>query len=342
MRHAKSGGAIVYPPVQVDGGGDFRGQAAIGIDVGRIQADELGRIALQAPYIVQEQVGVTALGLCKHVFTRLYVHQALVNMHGAAGFRLHRLGHEGRIHAVLVGGLANGALEGKHLVRQAQRIAVEEVDLHLGGTALVNEGIYLQLLGVGVIVHVLNEVLELGHSIDAVGQPRGLRATGAALGRRQLVVGIEVLTHQVELHLRRDHWPQPVGLEQFQHLAQDVASGQGVRPAVHGVAVVNDLGGGFARPGDHAHGARIGHENHVGIGRLDETPVLVGILAGYTLDHDAFGKAGMPPAEKLVGRNELAARIARHIGNQALHFGNLVPFQPFLYGLGIRVHTSLW
>ena len=64
---------------------------------------------------------------------------------------------------------------------------------------------YLQLLGIRVLVHVLHEVLELGHRVDAVGQARRLPPARAALGRHQFVVRVGVLGHQVELHLRRHH-----------------------------------------------------------------------------------------------------------------------------------------
>ena len=46
-----------------------------------------------------------------------------------------------------------------------------KVDLHLSRAVLMNQSIKLQLLVVGKIIHVLDEVFELCNRIDAKGQP---------------------------------------------------------------------------------------------------------------------------------------------------------------------------
>jgi hypothetical protein len=126
-------------------------------------------------------------------------------MQGAARLLLHGLGHEGRVHIVLERRLAHRALEHEHLVRQGHGIAVAEVDFHLRGAVFVDQRIDVEFLRLGVVVHVLDEILELRDRVDAVGQARGLLAPAATHRWLELVVRIGVARHQIELHLRRDH-----------------------------------------------------------------------------------------------------------------------------------------
>ena len=49
---------------------------------------------------------------------------------------------------------AHRALEQEHLVGQAQRVGVEEVDLHLAGADLVDQGVDVELHLLAVVVDV--------------------------------------------------------------------------------------------------------------------------------------------------------------------------------------------
>ena len=109
------------------------------------------------------------------------VEHALMHVHGAARLALHRLGHEGRVHAVLERRLAQGALEQERLVGELQRIAVVEVDLHLGRAGFVGQRVDVDLLRLAPVVDVLEDRIELVDGVDAVALARGLRA--AASGR---------------------------------------------------------------------------------------------------------------------------------------------------------------
>ncbi len=101
--------------------------------------------------------------------------------------------------------LAQRALEEEDLVGQAQRVGVEEVDLHLAGTDLVDQRVDVQLHALAVGVDVLEQRVELVDRVDRVGLARGLAAPAAADRRLQRHVGVGVARHQVELELGRHH-----------------------------------------------------------------------------------------------------------------------------------------
>ena len=68
-----------------------------------------------------------------------------------------------------VGCFAHGAFEHEHLIGKAHRVAVLEVDLHLRRAVFMDQRVHLQLLRLREIVHVLHEILEFRHRIDAIG-----------------------------------------------------------------------------------------------------------------------------------------------------------------------------
>jgi len=86
-------------------------------------------------------LGRGAVCVAEHVLAGGHVDQALVHVHGAAGLAGNGLGHEGGVHVMAQGRLAHRALEQEHLVGQTQRLGMEEVDLHLPGAHLVNQGV---------------------------------------------------------------------------------------------------------------------------------------------------------------------------------------------------------
>ena len=141
----------------------------------------------------------------KNILPGLQINHALVDMQCRARFALHRLGHEGGVHVVALRSLADRALEHEYLVRHRQRVAMVKIDLELGRAVLVNQGIDIELLLISEVIHVLNEILEFRHGVDAIRQSRHFAPTGAALGRHQFIVGVGVFVHEVELHLGRHH-----------------------------------------------------------------------------------------------------------------------------------------
>ena len=200
-------------------------------------------------------------------------------------------------------GLAHGALEHQDLVGQVQRLAVTEVDLHLRGAFLVDQGVQVQALRFAPVVHVLEQRVELVGGIDGERLAAGLLATGTTDRRLERQVRVLAALGQVELHLRRDDGlPATVGIH-LQHTLEDVARRQldGVAHLV--VGVVDHLGGGLDRPGHEEHRVRIGPAEHVDVRRVEQlvVDVVLDVIAGHGLQQHAFRQAHALFVEKLVG-----------------------------------------
>ena len=125
-------------------------------------------------------------GLLKMLLPRLRVDDALVDVHGAAGLFRVRLRHEGGVHLVAQRRLARRALEQERLVGEVQRIAVDQVDLHLRRPVLVDQRVDLDVLVLAELVDVVEQRIELVDRRDAVRLPAGLgrpeRPTGGFSG----------------------------------------------------------------------------------------------------------------------------------------------------------------
>lgn len=104
-----------------------------------------------------------------------------------------------------VSGLTHGALEQEHLIRQIDGITMQEVDLHLGGARLVDQGVHFQLLRLAVVIHVFKNGVELVDRIDTERLAGGLRAAVATDRRHQRIVGVFVAGDQIEFQLGRHH-----------------------------------------------------------------------------------------------------------------------------------------
>ena len=137
------------------------------------------------------------------------VEHALVEVHRAARLALHGLRHEGRVDAVLERGLAQRALEQERLVGELERLAVVEVDLHLGGAALVGQGVDVDDLRLAPVVDVLEDRVELVDRLDAVALARRFRPARAPDRRLERIVRILVDLGQEELQLGRHDRPPP-------------------------------------------------------------------------------------------------------------------------------------
>ena len=151
--------------------------------------------------------------------------------------------------------LAHRALEEEDLVGQAERVGVEEVDLHLAGADLVDQRVDVQLHLLAVVVDVLEQRVELVDRVDRVGLARGLGAAAAADRRLQRHVGIGVARDEIELELGRDHRLPALGGVQVADAAQHRARREGHQLAFAVVAVVDHLRGRVGRPGHDAHRA---------------------------------------------------------------------------------------
>ena len=127
-----------------------------------------------------------------------------MEVHCAAGLQLHRLGHEGRIDAVLQRHLTDKAFEDDDLVGQLDRVAMVEIDLELGGAAFVDHGVEVKRRRFGIFVNVLDDVFVFSHRLETIGLWRGLGSARSAGRRQQREVGISIDLGEVKLELWRD------------------------------------------------------------------------------------------------------------------------------------------
>ncbi len=273
-----------------------------------------------------EQLRRFALFGREHVLAGLLVEQRLVHVHGAAGFTLQRFGHERGVNAVTQRRFAHGAFEQEHLISEIDRIAVQEVHFHLAGAVFVDQRVDVQLHRLAVVVHVLEQRIELVDRVDAVTAARGFRATAASNRRLQRVIRISVLLDQIKLDFRRHHRLPALQFIELEHALEHAARRQIDRRAVAVEAVVDHLGGRFGGPRHEADRFRIRRDDHVDLGRVDHA-LVIRPVAGNGLDENTFRQAHTV-AEELVGGNDLAARHAGDVRHQAFHFGNAALLHP--------------
>ena len=251
-----------------------------------------------------------------------------MDVHGVARVALDRLGHEGCVAPAAQRRFAHRALEDEDLVGLLHRIAVDEVDLELGRTEFLNDGVDLDPLRGGEVVDMVSDALVF---VDPLHRERLIAALGparAALRRFQRQVGIGVRLGQVELQLRCDDRLPAQFLEALEHAAQDRARGKVDRLTVQIEHVVNHLDRRHRGPGQRARRAQIGLEDHVGI-RPQLAVRTVGIGAGDGRKENRGRQAGFDPAEPLLRRHNLAARDTGEIGRVALDFLDALLARPF-------------
>ena len=228
------------------------------------------------------------------------------------------------------GGFAHRAFEEKHLVSQTQRVVVEEVDFHLTGTHLVNQGVHVQPHLVAVVVNFFEQRVELVHRVNAVSLSGRFGATTAANRGVQQRVGVGVACHQVELEFRGDHGFQAHLGVQIANPAQHTARREGDQFTVAVITVVDDLRRWVRGPGHDAHRAGIGLQMHVTVVRVDDVVVGAGFwkFTGHAQRHHHFGQAHAPVLGEFDARQDFSAGHAGQVGGQAFHFGDAVNIQP--------------
>ncbi len=281
-----------------------------------------------------KHLAVGAVGVGEQIDAGLDAVHRDVQVHGAAGLVLHRLGHEGRIDPVLQRHLAHDALEHQDLVGQSHRIAMQEVDFQLGGAALVDHGVDVELGGLGILVDQLDQVLVFGDGFEAVGLGRGLGAARTAGRRGQRQVGIGIEGRQVEFQFRgHDRLPAALAVER-QDLLQHLAWRGGPGRTVGVVGVGEDIGRGRLEPGRDAQGFGVRPQHHVRIGIGLVLVIGVGVFPGDGHREHAGGQAqgAVQFGLKQLGRwQHLAPQDPVHVRDQALDLADAPLFDPFLH-----------
>jgi hypothetical protein len=235
---------------------------------------------------------------------------------------------------VFQGRFAQGAFEIKHLVGQSQRIAVLEIDFHLAGADLVDQGVDVEVHQVAVIVDVLEQRIELVDGVDAVHLAAGFGAPAAADRGGQRQVGVDVFRRQIKLEFWRDQrLPALLGV-QFQHAAQHRARGEIDQFAIGKVTVVDHLRGRVDRPRHHGDGGGVGLQDHVAVGAGNGA--VVGVVVGRRIAGDSHAEHGFRQAHAALfgefdARQDLAAGNAGQVGDQAFDFSDALGIEPLVH-----------
>ncbi len=231
-------------------------------------------------------------------------------------------------------------LKRKRLVRQIQRMAVDQVDLHLRRPILVDQRVDLDVLVFAELIDVVEQRIELVHRRDAVALPARLRATRTPDRRLQRIVRVDVRLDQIELELRSDH-RLPTSLRiQLEHVTQHVTRCHRHAAPVRVETIVDDLRGRLSSPRHAAHRLRIGLEHDVDLGGAHGVAGLRRVIARHRLQENAFRQAHAFVFGKLLRGHDLAARDACHVRDDGLHFGNAVIAEELLDFVSHGVNLS--
>ena len=105
---------------------------------------------------------------------------------------------------VLNGGLANGSFEKEHVVRQRQRIAMQEIDFELRRAHFLRQRVDSDALLLAERINVVDIRIKVVHLIDAVWLTGCIRATQPAFRGPNFNIGVSVRIDQIELDLGGD------------------------------------------------------------------------------------------------------------------------------------------
>ena len=281
---------------------------------------------------MEKRFGWFAIVQTEQVFARGQIQDALVNVHGTAGFARNGFGHESGVHVVTQRGFTNGAFEEKHLICQAHRVVMEKIDFHLPRANFMDQCVDIQAHLSAVFVELFKQGVKFIHCVNAVGLSGCFGAATATDRRAQQRVGVGVAGQQIKLQLGRHHWPPALRLVQIAHMAQHTARCKRHELAVAVITIVDDLCGRVRGPRHDAHGGRVGHQMHVAVMRLDHSVIrlCVGEIAGHTHGHHSLGQAHAAVLGEFFARQYLPARHARQVRYQAFDLGHTVLVKPLL------------
>ena len=319
-RHPQACRAVVVTPLDVDRRDLETADAAVGIHVGCEQRHGRRQVTLKTRDMREKERRWPAVLGREDVLSGLPIDDALVDMHGTAGFLGVRLGHEGRIDLVAQRRLSCRALEHEGLISKIERIAMQEVDLHLRRTILVDQRVDRDILVLAELVDIVEQRVEFIDGCDAVGLAAGFGAARAADRRLERIVRVDVGLDQVELEFGCDHRIPALLRIEIEHMPQHLARRHPHAPAVGVEAVVDHLRSRLRRPRHPPHRARVGLEDDVDLGGAHRRGGVVGIIAGHGLQEDALRQTHALVALELLGGHHLATRDAGHVRDNGLHF----------------------
>ena len=265
---------------------------------------------------------ILVLGVIEDVLAGLQARQALVRVHPRPVDAVDRLRHEAREESVLFRDLLQRVLEGRGVVRGAERIRILEVDLVLSGCNLVVRRLDLDAERLERIHHVLADLDPL-----VVGEVEVARTVMRCA--RRLAVGADLEEEELQL---RAHVDLVAELRGALHLAtQHAARIAGKRLAVRQHHVADDARGARAalrrQPRQHAPRVHVGAQQLIGFGdpreALDRRSVEPGAVldrTGHLVDGDLHALHGAVDVHELQ-LHRLDARLLRlrHRGQRVAH-----------------------
>jgi len=107
-----------------------------------------------------------------------------------------------------------------------------------------------------------------------------------------------------------------------------------MRLTVSLIAIGNHLSSRLSRPRHAAQCRWIGCQQHIGVGRLDKVPVIIGVLTRHRLNQYRLRQLEIRTRHELVCGYELTARITGNVGHKTLDLGDVIVLQPLLHSVG--------
>ena len=181
-----------------------------------------------------------------------------------------------------------------------------QVDLHLSGAILLDDGIYGQPRVLGVAVNRIDDRAVFIDRRHGIGLVAAAPASGAAHRRFDRFIGVQVGPCQVKLQLGRDHRFPALLRIAIHDVLEHVARRNADRAAVAIEQVVNNLQRGLLGPGYRLGGGHVGLQYHVALRPLVDD-VHFDVPAGYRLVKDGNGQVGFMIRVELAQGHSLAA-----------------------------------
>ena len=147
--------------------------------------------------------------------------------------------------------------------------------------------------------------------------------------RRERIVGIGVLAHEIELDLRRHHGLQPVLLIGLEHALEQIARGELDRAPVLVDEVADHLGGRIVLPRHRRQRREVRHQLQVAVVLgIDEAVAVLGVAAGNRRHEHGRRQGEGGVGDELLRRHHLAAGDAGLVRRDAFDVLDAAPFEP--------------
>ena len=250
-------------------------------------------------------------------------------MHRRSRLIRNRLGHERRIHIMVQRRFANRPLEQKHLIRQRERVAMQQIDFHLRRALFMDQRINLKPLAFREVINIVKQIIEFVHGRHGIGLPPRLRPARPAHRRLERIIRILIALNEVELHFGRHNGTPAALLVKLDNPSQHLPRRDFDRATILMEGIMDHLRRRVRCPRHDRQGRIVRHQVNIAIGRVKRDAfIIIRIFAGDRLEKDRAGQRHFWRRNKLAHRHHLAASHTRHIGNDALDIFETTLLQP--------------